>query len=152
VTNADKLLETIEIAKHWLRGGNPRAAASQFAQRFAEALVQLAEACPTGFPCAKHGGAVHGQEAEELRSGIEQIVGNIADVKRSDAVATLASTRKSLQFLTDRIDARDSLVYLDKLEASNVLLTVVLNADIHALPAEVQAARRTYQLPAAGIE
>jgi hypothetical protein len=81
---------------------------------FAEAVVQLADACVIGLPCDRHGGAVHGQEAEELRAGVEQILRNTSDVDDdavSDVLHVLRGLRKSLIFLLDRIDARDSLAF-----------------------------------------
>jgi len=81
------------------------------AYEFAEVLVQLADACVIGAPCDRHCGAVHGQEAEELRAGVEQILTNTSDVDDDDAPDVLRALRKSLSFLLDRIDARDSLAF-----------------------------------------
>jgi hypothetical protein len=82
------------------------------AYEFAEALVQFADACVVGLPCDKHG-AVHGQEAEELRAGVEQILKNTSDVVVDAVPDVLHALRKSLIFLLDRIDARDSLGFRD---------------------------------------
>jgi len=71
--------------------------------------------------CARHAGQAHGKEAEELRAGIEQILRNTSDVKSalsSDALGmVLVGMRRSLQFLLDNIDARDSLAYLEARDA-----------------------------------
>jgi ribA/ribD-fused uncharacterized protein len=62
--------------------------------------------------CAVHNGANHGGEAEELRSGIEALIKHDLHVTSSD-----------LQSLLDRVDARDSLAYLEPRnpEAQNTL-------------------------------
>jgi len=52
--------------------------------------------------CAVHNGAIHGGEAEELRSGIEALIEHDLHVTSSD-----------LQSLLDRVNARDSLAYLE---------------------------------------
>ena len=80
---------------------------------YAQALVQIANACVVGLPCERHAGVVHGKEAEELRSGIEQILCNTADVDDEDASHVLREMRKSLTFLIDHIDARDSLAFAE---------------------------------------
>jgi hypothetical protein len=64
-------------------------------------LCPLWSACYSE-PCATHGGAVHGGEAEELRAGIEGLL------RSEDHAGTL---RLELQKLLDRVDARDSLAY-----------------------------------------
>lgn len=77
----------------------------------AEALVKLADCCVVGVCCDRHGGAIHGQEAEELRAGVEHILSNTSDVEDDAAPDVLRAMRKSLVFLLDRIDARDSLAF-----------------------------------------
>lgn len=72
------------------------------AREITTALLLVTGSCVVGRSCAKHGGVVHGQEAEELRAGIEQILSDSWDVRE---------VRKSLLFLLDRIDARDSLTF-----------------------------------------
>jgi hypothetical protein len=59
----------------------------------------------------RHGGAVHGQEAEELRAGVEQILKSTTTVNDGDAVLVLREVRRALIFLLDTIDARDSLAF-----------------------------------------
>lgn len=59
---------------------------------------------------------VHGAEAEELRSGIEEIVSNIegrivSDEYCSDGIDALESIRDELQALIDKTDARDSVAF-----------------------------------------
>jgi len=107
----DVFEETIDSARGYLQTGPAYGAASQLARNFAEALVQIADRCVVGVPCARHGGAVHGQEAEELRAGVEQILTNTSDVDDGDAVAVLQAVRKALIFLLDTINARDSLAF-----------------------------------------
>jgi len=70
--------------------------------------------------CARHADQVHGKEAEELRAGIEQILQNTADFRLGQPTAfedvpasVIVGMRRSLQFLLDHIDARDSLAYLE---------------------------------------
>lgn len=85
--------------------------AVEVARDFAETIDKLAECCVIGVRCDRHGGAVHGQEAEELRAGVEQILKNTSDVEDDEAPDVLRALRKSLIFLLDRIDARDSLAF-----------------------------------------
>jgi hypothetical protein len=85
--------------------------AEALAQDFAKALVQLADTCAVGLPCATHEGVRHGQEAEELRAGIEQILSNTTSVRGDEAAVVLKALRKSLIFLLDNVDARDSLAF-----------------------------------------
>ena len=108
----DELGETVNVARGFLADrASPTYGDQGLAGSFAEALVQIANACVVGIPCEKHGGAVHGQEAEELRAGIEQILRNTSDVDDDEAPDVLRSQRKSLIFLLDRVDARDSLAF-----------------------------------------
>jgi hypothetical protein len=65
---------------------------------------RLRASCLVGVPCARHGDAVHGREAEELRKGIETIL------REHDPI----ELRRSLIQLLDEVDARDSLVYLER--------------------------------------
>ncbi len=102
--------ESVDIARDYLqvsRGG----ADELLARDFAEVIVQIAGTCVVGLPCEKHGGAVHGQEAEELRAGVEQILRNTSDVDDDAAPDVLRAQRKALIFLLDCIDARDSLTF-----------------------------------------
>lgn len=108
----DEIEETVSIARGFLDDrASPTYGEKGLAGDFAEALVQIADACVVGLPCARHGGEVHGREAEELRAGVEQILGNTADVSDDEATFVLAEVRRSLIFLLDRIDARDSLAF-----------------------------------------
>ena len=116
----EEIEQTVDVARDYLQdsrlvsvaGGTPRADHAAFARNFAEVIVKIAGCCVVGLSCEKHGGAVHGQEAEELRAGVEQILSNTADARDDEAAFVLAEQRKSLIFLLDRIDARDSLVFL----------------------------------------
>ena len=57
--------------------------------------------------CPEHG-FFHGAEAEELREGIEKIIDHEGDVR---------GFKRALQALLDRVDARDSLAYLEAKKA-----------------------------------
>lgn len=67
--------------------------------------------CVVGAACDRHGGAVHGHEAEELRAGIEQIR---RDHPAEDDDLDAHIIRAALRRLLDDIDARDSLAFLEK--------------------------------------
>jgi hypothetical protein len=113
----EDIAETAEVAREYLQGGYGRADAEQLAGDFAKVIVQVASSCVVGLPCDQHAGEVHGQEAVELRAGIEQILRNTEDVRVEDEPAVLASVRKSLVFLLDRVDARDSLAFRGAVDA-----------------------------------
>ncbi len=140
-----EILETIEAAREYLQDGYIAADTEALADDFAGVILQLAEACLVGLPCPKHDGAVHGQEAEELRAGVERIV---ADTGACDA----ADVRKAIFRLLDHVVARDSLVYLEKKAAYNAIVDAVLDADILTLPSEVRAARLAYEHPVSGLD
>lgn len=119
----DKLEKTVSVARGFLvdRENLDYAKPSGgygLAYDFAEAIVQLADTCVVGAACDRHGGAVHGQEAEELRAGVEQILRNTSAVGDEDASDVLRGLRKSLVFLLDRIDARDSLAFREATDPS----------------------------------
>ena len=105
----DEFAETVDVARDYLQGSC--ADADALAREFAEAIVKMADFCVVGVRCDRHGGAVHGQEAEELRAGVEQILRNTSDVADDAVPDVLRSLRKSLIFLLDHIDARDSLSF-----------------------------------------
>lgn len=110
--SADLFEETVDAARTFLRDG--RGDAAVLAKSFAEVLVELSARCVIGVPCEHHYGSVHGQEAEELRAGVEQIIKNISDVHDEyNALHVFGEVRKSLIFLLDRIDARDSLAFCE---------------------------------------
>lgn len=115
VAASEDLAETVDVAREYLRVNGHTAENSAIrAREFAAALVQVTAACVVGRACDRHEGAVHGQEAEELRAGVEQILRNTADVSflyEGDALEVVRSMRKALIFLLDRIDARDSLAF-----------------------------------------
>jgi len=60
-------------------------------------------------PCHEHG-FQHGAEAEELRAGIEKIIKRFDEAVDTD---DLMAIKDKLQRLLDRVDARDSLAYLE---------------------------------------
>lgn len=107
----DDLELLVDTARDYLQRSRAEGRADVMKFSFAEALVQLSGSCVVGLPCEKHGGVVHGQEAEELRAGVEQILGNTTDVRDDDAAFVLAEQRMAFVFLLDRIDARDSLAF-----------------------------------------
>lgn len=55
--------------------------------------------------CPVHDGQIHGGEAEELRHGLEQLIGNYS------------VTPRQVQALLDRVDARDSLAHGERASA-----------------------------------
>lgn len=79
--------------------------------------------------CARHAGQAHGKEAEELRSGIESI---LADPPGGDNISNNEWRRELLKLL-DRVDARDSLAYLEDSDR--------LTADVERLTRERDEAR-----------
>lgn len=81
---------------------------------------QTASTCRMGLPCEEHGGAVHGQEAEQLRAGVERIIRSTAMVSEDDAAFVLEASRRSLIFLLDSIDARDSLSFREMTDPPEV--------------------------------
>jgi hypothetical protein len=109
---SDQFLDALSVARDHLQddpvGGDLDLL---HARNFAEVIVQVSEMCLIGVPCEKHGGMIHGQEAEELRAGVEQILRNTAHVNEDDEPSVFHDMRKSLIFLLDRIDARDSLAF-----------------------------------------
>jgi hypothetical protein len=105
--------DTIEAARSWLAypGAPAIEPGEEIATRFAKTVVKLAGACIVGVSCDRHGGAVHGHEAEELRKGIERIFLEYDDVMHQpDEVNDM---RAALRRLLDEIDARDSLAFLE---------------------------------------
>lgn len=60
--------------------------------------------CPVYKEICREHGFTHGCEAEELRKGIEVVM---EDLDTDDV------TRHTLQRLLDKVDARDSLAYLE---------------------------------------
>jgi hypothetical protein len=127
----DDLAETIDVARDYLRGIVSDAAVRSWEspREFARALVQIADACVVGVPCERHEGVVHGQEAEELRAGVEQILRNTADVSDDAAAFVLAELRRSLIFLLDHIDARDSLAFREATDPSDVATAFVASVE-----------------------
>ena len=64
--------------------------------------------CVIGRRCREHNGSFHGQEAEELRAGIEKMI-------HDDSTSVW-----ELQALLDRVDARDSLAFLESKDQKKV--------------------------------
>jgi len=108
----DEFEVSVSVARDYLQASaSEPLPIARLARRFAETIDKLDECCVIGFRCDRHCGAVHGQEAEELRAGVEQILKNTSDVEDDEAPDVLRALRKSLIFLLDRIDARDSLAF-----------------------------------------
>ncbi len=57
--------------------------------------------------CTEHGGFTHGAEAEELRQGVERIIEN------TDTSGPCDNLLSDLRALLDRVDARDSLAWIE---------------------------------------
>ena len=112
IFSSQDLEERVAVARDYLKASATEALpVARLARDFAAALVQLSDACAVGVPCERHAGAVHGQEAEELRAGVEQILRNTARVLDDEASFVLPELRKALIFLLDHVDARDSLSF-----------------------------------------
>lgn len=60
--------------------------------------------------CPVHGYQRHGREAEELRAGIEAVLAEFDGV----SYAKVDTVCGVLRALLDRVDARDSLAYLER--------------------------------------
>lgn len=86
---------------HALRASRSKRAASVAIMLSLVARIDEAE----GEGCTLHGHAPHGQEAEELQKGIEEL---LANTSINWSVSRLA---EELQKLLDRVDARDSLAH-----------------------------------------
>lgn len=89
---------------------------------------QTASTCRMGLPCEEHGGAVHGQEAEQLRAGVERILRSTAMVSEDDAAFVLEASRRSLIFLLDSIDARDSLSFREMTDPPEKADTAIVSS------------------------
>lgn len=74
-----------------------------WAEEFEEDTAPGGACTMAGGVCPEHG-FVHGHEAEELRKGIENIV----------LSHTSRFWRDALRDLLDKVDARDSLAYLER--------------------------------------
>lgn len=61
--------------------------------------------CRMGVACPQHDGQVHGQEASELRTKLEEYVGRI------DVIENGSDVVNELQRILDSTDARDSLAF-----------------------------------------
>lgn len=124
--SSDEFLETVEAARDCLRSDRSDAALTR---DFARALVQAADTCLIGVACDKHGGEIHGREAEELRAGVEQIINTVAQVHDDDSLFGLGETRRALIVLLDRVDARDSLAFREATDGADDV-----DAKVEALP------------------
>lgn len=59
--------------------------------------------------CTVHDNVTHGREAEELRAGVERILSD-----HHGDCTSMRLIRRQLQALLDRVDARDSLAYVER--------------------------------------
>jgi hypothetical protein len=111
----DDLAEIIGIARDYLRGAvsddDLRSWGST--RDFAEALVQISGTCVMGLPCERHGGAVHGLEAEALRRGVERILLDFDLSEHRDPPRGEQRFLRVLRDLLDGVDSRDSLSFLE---------------------------------------
>lgn len=105
------LAAAVDAARAYLRADCEGAA-----RDFAEALVQVTDACVIGLPCDRHGGEIHGQEAMELRAGIEKILGS-TDPLMGDAALILSIQLEALSRLLDHVDACDSLAFREAMNS-----------------------------------
>ena len=78
--------------------------------------------------CTVHNDSIHGAEAEELRRGLEDILKN--EVDEGLAVGVTVGT---IQDLLDRVDARDSLAFLERAERRAVARVAELDAEVARL-------------------
>lgn len=117
-TASTEIAYTVDLARECV--ADVIAADAELGRAFAEGIVQLADACVIGLPCERHGGAVHGREAEELRAGLEQLLDEHGPVPAGVSIspAVFEDLRRDLQRLLDRVDARDSLGYLEASDAA----------------------------------
>lgn len=87
------------------RGSRHAAVAFMMAAQYAEGHRD-GEASPNR-TCAVHAGQVHGREAEELRSGIEEALDST-----DDHAEAIGAVRRVLQ----QVDSRDSLAFIETTE------------------------------------
>lgn len=73
---------------------------------------------PLSHGCPVHQGSMHGGEAEELRSGIEALVAQ-GDVRIAD-----------LQELLERVDSRDSLGHLERIDLATGIASILADEDL----------------------
>ena len=86
--------------------------------------------------CPVHANAAHGGEAEELRSGVEKILELSYDSPielRGDSICA------ELQRLLDRVDARDSLAWIERHDEKHEAEVRRLRSRIAELESEVRS-------------
>jgi hypothetical protein len=86
-------------------GSDEQRAVTSIAEDFVETVLHLADACVVGLPCDRHGGMVHGKEAEQLRKGVEAIL--------AEGRHDYEELRHALIRLLDVVDACDSLTFCE---------------------------------------
>lgn len=69
-------------------------------------------ACELGKYCSLHD-FIHGAEAEELRQRIEKVIGDIENSIESRREVDPELIVLDLKAILDRVDARDSVAYLE---------------------------------------
>ncbi len=67
-----------------------------------------------GIECVMHAWQKHGKEAEELRKGIEDVIEGWAGLTTGCTQEDVDSILFELRKLVDKVDARDSLAYLER--------------------------------------
>ena len=112
VAKARELLAPVAVALEPLRFADKVSAhadelRAKLTRRPAESGTVATRCTVYATPCSVHD-FIHGAEAEELREGIEKLMEN------EDAVKV-----RQLRSLLDRVDARDSLAYLESHEAQH---------------------------------
>jgi len=109
--SADQIEEIVSLARDYLAGNVSESDISAWGSTsdFAKALVQIAGTCVVGLACERHAEVVHGKEAEELRSGVEQILADMGH--RAPSSASFREASSKLRELLDDVDARDSLAF-----------------------------------------
>ena len=112
VAKARELLAPADVALEPLRFADKVSAhadelRAKLTRRPAESGTVATRCTVYATPCSVHD-FIHGAEAEELREGIEKLMEN------EDAVKV-----RQLRSLLDRVDARDSLAYLESHEAQH---------------------------------
>lgn len=109
VEKLEEMLENmVNALEHQLMDNPPEGGLFELREGIAKARALLAEGIVCQFdgePCPAHSDVVHGAEAEELRSGVQTLIS-----RKHYAVSHLEN---ALEDLLDRIDARDSLAFLE---------------------------------------
>ncbi len=101
------------------------------------AVTELLDEIDNG-TCHRHADRKHGAEAEELRRGVERLLDQVRHVEGHDARVVLIDFRRGIQSLLDRVDARDSLAFLESRDEK----LVAKDAEIERLTVGIEKAMR----------